>query len=208
MSAQEQDTFGDSIEVLEDTTISAGPVDEQNFRARILVLKTDSRVYRIETQDRNAKTQSDLRLLLQDAAPVNFKLFLPKLADYPELQKMPIIKQDSVDDSMWIKDISLQDLPDFARVQTAILGEARVCALLFQHPHPNIVPILGSLEDTVDLPGYLRGLVLARLPATLHDAKSNGTSVDNALVIADLTAALSHLHGLGFAHVMAVIRFS
>ncbi|KAI1180210.1 kinase-like domain-containing protein [Nemania sp. FL0916] len=75
--------------------------------------------------------------------------------------------------------------------------EAEAMEILRNHPHPNIVGYHGCHVRR----GYITGLVLDRHPHDLNKHLQSGQTIhDKRLFIESLTAAIDHLHSLGWAH--------
>lgn len=87
-----------------------------------------------------------------------------------------------------------------------LLDEAKVCEILKQNPHPNIVTYWGCIARG----GRIRGLCFARYPQTLAQrmrvplAEIPGTSragpLDVDACLRGIRSGVAHLHGLGLIH--------
>ncbi|ELR06918.1 hypothetical protein VC83_05926 [Pseudogymnoascus destructans] len=77
-----------------------------------------------------------------------------------------------------------------------VLQEARVCEILMQNPHPNIARYLGCYMQE----GRIAGLCFQRYAETAEERRSRGASINRALVVDQISAAIAHLKRFNLAH--------
>ncbi|KAJ3494101.1 hypothetical protein NLG97_g4293 [Lecanicillium saksenae] len=78
-----------------------------------------------------------------------------------------------------------------------LVHEARVCQVLTSHPHPNIVRFHGC---TVGGRNEITGLCFDKYTETLTERIQNGFPVDTKSCMAQIHAAVQHLHAQNLVH--------
>jgi serine/threonine protein kinase len=132
--------------------------------------------------------------------PVPDDWLFPEMS--PEFTTAP---DDGVGKGLYIKRPNITrydpDIVDDAppSIPRVLLDEIRIMEFLTQHPHPNIVRYHGCRVRR----GRVTGLILDRhgivLDALENDKDLRG-SLDKDSIMADIEAAVTHLHSLGLAH--------
>lgn len=99
----------------------------------------------------------------------------------------------------YIKRPDLVAFPNLAgryRPSDTFLQEARICEILKQNPHPNVVTYFGVIEEN----NRLTGLCFAKYPATLAQRLADGNIARPELVLQGIKRGIAHLHKLGLIH--------
>ncbi|KAH7101619.1 kinase-like domain-containing protein [Auriculariales sp. MPI-PUGE-AT-0066] len=93
-----------------------------------------------------------------------------------------------------------KELDDCNATKEELLAEIQAFERLRASPHPHIAEYHGCIIE--DGCAWASGVVLKRYPTRLADAASARafTAGERARIIAEISAALSHLHALGLAH--------
>ncbi|KAJ5135487.1 uncharacterized protein N7515_004765 [Penicillium bovifimosum] len=115
-----------------------------------------------------------------------------KLLQAPETPAKVYIKRPTLELYSTLKKLGLEK-----QLFNSLIAEAQVLEELSQHPHPNLIRYHGCRVAR----GHITGLVLDRHPDDLETHVQHGYEIsDKALFMAALESAISHLHGLGWAH--------
>lgn len=77
-----------------------------------------------------------------------------------------------------------------------ILAEAKVCQVIMNHPHQNIVQYLGCLVDG----DRVKGLCFVRYPMNLAEKVEKGHVFDHDHCLRGIQDGVNHLHMLGLVH--------
>lgn len=96
-----------------------------------------------------------------------------------------------------VKGPRLVDYDDSPLVACLLLQEARVGHILNRNPHPNIVRFHGC---TATADGRITGLVFDRFEQTLAERLRSDAPINTGGCMAQIRAAVAHLHALGIVH--------
>ncbi|RFN44788.1 serine/threonine protein kinase [Fusarium flagelliforme] len=88
-------------------------------------------------------------------------------------------------------------LEDKTVIAKSVSDEAAIGEVLLVHPHPNLAKYWGCV---VSNGGRIAGLVYGKYAVTLLDRVQSKIPMDKDKVMQDITAGMTHLHNLGYAH--------
>ncbi|CAG7555226.1 unnamed protein product [Fusarium equiseti] len=87
-------------------------------------------------------------------------------------------------------------LEDKTAIAKSVADEAAVGEVLLAHRHPNLAKYWGCVVHS----GRIVGLMYGKYAVTLLDRVQSKIPMDTVKCIQDITAGLTHLHSLGYAH--------
>jgi serine/threonine protein kinase len=115
---------------------------------------------------------------------------------WPLLEGGLTVCDDPTNPDIYIKKPRLTTYDSTPALAHLVLQEARVCEILMRNPHPNVARYLGCYVQE----GRIAGLCFQRYAETAEERKTRGLSINKALVVDQINAAIAHLHCFKLAH--------
>jgi len=163
--------------------------DPPAFLCTKIVFERDGDFFICESKERKPKIDTE------SIDNLNPQMILPEQI-WPLLEEDLTVCYEPILPTIFIKRPRLTAYDNTPALACLLLQEARVCEVLLQNPHPNIVKYLGChVRD-----GRIVGLCFQRYAETLEERKRSGRSIDKALVLEQIRGAIDHLHAIRLAH--------
>jgi serine/threonine protein kinase len=115
---------------------------------------------------------------------------------WPLLEESLTICDEATRPDIYIKQPRLTAYDNNPALAHLLLQEARVCEILMRNPHPNVARYLGCYVQE----GRIAGLCFQRYAETAEERKRSGRPINKALVLDQISAAITHLHSIRLEH--------
>lgn len=122
---------------------------------------------------------------------------LDRMSVWPPLENDLLVCRSPERYDVYIKHPKVSNSDGSCAVAQYLLHEARVSQFFRMHPHPNISHFHGC---AVGPDNEVAGLCFQKYAETLAERVDSGRPIDTAGCMAQIKAALDHVHALGLVH--------